>query len=901
MKILKKCLTCGAEFIASKMSNKYCCRECERDASRKREAKRKKSVRESEKEAALDKERDAVASRPFLTPSDVALLLDMSVSTVYRCFYSGIIKAVRIRRKTLVRREDLDKYFEDAGPYRKRSYKRKQEQEYYTLQEIMDKYKIGRKAVWGRCDRLGIPKVYEGRNTFYSKKLIDANFSELLDVIDIDNYYTLSQIMEMYNMTQGAALCFVKYHAVPRVKRNGRSYYSKVHIDCIKHKTDEIDPDWYSYEEAMQKYGITKDQVSYTLKTYSIKTEKRGKFTMIYRTDFDNIMHQRLQNSTPLIKSNGEEKVVFTAKQQEKICPATPEGYYSTDEVAEMFKISIKHAGVITRENNIPKIALKGFNFYEKGSIDLLYNKKNKYAEITDWITPEEMRTTFKMTADGVRSFIHRHKIPAKVEYGSTYYSKQHIEEIKNGYFVGRDRYYSVEEATKKYNLTNSLVFYYVNHYKLTRVKKQKFIFFRKEEFDRLMEKRFSEDDLKTNNMQYCKSVTLRMRDRRNGTKSLFLDFWPGYRNPETMELIRRRSLGMYIYANPISTQQKKYNETILAKAEAIRCKVFIEVINEKYDLFNQDRLKEDFLAYFKNIVNRNFAKCDAAYKHFSRFCHNKCTFEMLDTVFCNKYKEYLLDTKVSARGKVMVNKPISRNTASAYWNIFKQVLTKAYRERRLVDNIASLLDNIPCTIPVKQSLSLEEVRKLYNSECSVPVVRKAAIFSCLSGLRISDILNLKWENIQTYADGGHYLDFKCVKTQRQTQVPIGDDAYELIQPQTTDKYIFSGFNRTMTYRVMQDWIKECGINKHITFHCFRHTYASLQLELGTDIYTVQHLLNHKNVSTTQIYASHADPKTREAADRIRLTNVKMEMQENENINVNAETKRKKEKGKSKK
>jgi predicted nucleic acid-binding Zn-ribbon protein len=94
MKILKKCLTCGAEFIASKMSNKYCCRECERDASRKREAKRKKSVRESEKEAALDKERDAVASRPFLTPSDVALLLDMSVSTVYRCFYSGIIKAV---------------------------------------------------------------------------------------------------------------------------------------------------------------------------------------------------------------------------------------------------------------------------------------------------------------------------------------------------------------------------------------------------------------------------------------------------------------------------------------------------------------------------------------------------------------------------------------------------------------------------------------------------------------------------------------------------------------------------------------------------------------------------------------------------------------------------------------
>ena len=79
--------------------------------------------------------------------------------------------------------------------------------------------------------------------------------------------------------------------------------------------------------------------------------------------------------------------------------------------------------------------------------------------------------------------------------------------------------------------------------------------------------------------MQVCKSVKLRMRDRRNGTKSLFLDFWPGYRDPETMELIRRRSLGLYIYANPTNAQQKQYNEIILSKAEAIRCRVFIDVI----------------------------------------------------------------------------------------------------------------------------------------------------------------------------------------------------------------------------------------------------------------------------------------------------------------------------------
>ena len=64
---------------------------------------------------------------------------------------------------------------------------------------------------------------------------------------------------------------------------------------------------------------------------------------------------------------------------------------------------------------------------------------------------------------------------------------------------------------------------------------------------------------------------------------------------------------------------------------------------------------------------------------------------------------------------------------------------------------------------------------------------------------------------------------------------------------------------------------KGFGYKKHITFHCFRHTYASLQMELGTDIYTVQHLLAHKNVSTTQIYVAHASPKTREAANKIKL------------------------------
>ena len=155
MKILKKCLTCGTDFVASKISSKYCCRKCERVAQRKREAEK----REKERENASADIPSELETKQFLTPKDIAKLLDVGLTTVYRYFYSGMLKAVRVRRHTLVRRSDLEKFFDEAVPYKKTSYKKKADNEYYTLREIMEKYNLGRKAVWNRCEKLGIPKV----------------------------------------------------------------------------------------------------------------------------------------------------------------------------------------------------------------------------------------------------------------------------------------------------------------------------------------------------------------------------------------------------------------------------------------------------------------------------------------------------------------------------------------------------------------------------------------------------------------------------------------------------------------------------------------------------------------------------------------------------------------------
>jgi site-specific recombinase XerD len=74
-----------------------------------------------------------------------------------------------------------------------------------------------------------------------------------------------------------------------------------------------------------------------------------------------------------------------------------------------------------------------------------------------------------------------------------------------------------------------------------------------------------------------------------------------------------------------------------------------------------------------------------------------------------------------------------------------------------------------------------------------------------------------------------------------------------------------------MIQHPLHAWIKAAGIRKHITFHCFWHTFATLQIALGTDIYTVSKMLTHKSVKTTQIYADLVNSKKRESANRISL------------------------------
>ena len=165
--------------------------------------------------------------------------------------------------------------------------------------------------------------------------------------------------------------------------------------------------------------------------------------------------------------------------------------------------------------------------------------------------------------------------------------------------------------------------------------------------------------------------------------------------------------------------------------------------------------------------------------------------------------------------------------------------------------------------------LTVDEVRKLAQTECSSPEIKRAFLFSCLTGLRFSDIAKLTWAKVQEQSGftriiyrqkktgGQEYLDITP-----QAAVLLGgrDDAHELI---------FAMKSEPQTNAIIERWVQKAEISKKITFHCARHTFAVMMLDLGTDIYTVSKLLGHRNLNTTQIYAKVLDKNKQKAVSKI--------------------------------
>lgn len=373
--------------------------------------------------------------------------------------------------------------------------------------------------------------------------------------------------------------------------------------------------------------------------------------------------------------------------------------------------------------------------------------------------------------------------------------------------------------------------------------------------------------------------VTLRRKAIANGKLSLYLDFYPPYFNEESGEYSRREFLKLYLFAKPKNVIEKMNNAECQKTAELICIRRQNEMAkNDIYTPFELEQLRireigeKSFLQYFKKQADKRYGNNQkiwlSAIQHFIDFLESgDLLFKDVTVALVDDYRDYLLSARSRRTGE-----KLARNTALSYYNKVKTTLKKAYKEQLLQRDINTGLECIKEQESDRNYLTMEEVISLFKAKCPKEQVKRVGLFAILTGLRYSDIAKLKWKEVINTQSEGCYIRFKQKKTEKPENLPISEEAFEIMGNRCADNNpVFPDLKKWDFDRTIPVWVAAAGISKHITFHCFRHTYATLQIASGTDILTVSKMLGHKSIKTTQIYTKVVDERKREATGKIKL------------------------------
>ena len=272
-----------------------------------------------------------------------------------------------------------------------------------------------------------------------------------------------------------------------------------------------------------------------------------------------------------------------------------------------------------------------------------------------------------------------------------------------------------------------------------------------------------------------------------------------------------------------------------------------------------KERLQQNFIEYFDKVTAKRHANSSTsilinwqrAVEFLKQFAGSTLLFSQINNRMAEEYKLFLLSAPLGG------NKTgtLSQNTASTYFSIFKAALKQAFVDGYLTVDLSAKIKGIQDQESRREYLSIDELNTLAATPCERDVLKRAALFSALTGLRHCDIQKLQWQEISI--DGNQAkLNFTQQKTKGVEYTPISEQALQLCgDPGNPEQFVFEDLpDPSWISRPLKLWVGAAGIKKKITFHCFRHTFATLQLSNGTDIYTVSKMLGHTNVKTTQIY-----------------------------------------------
>lgn len=371
-------------------------------------------------------------------------------------------------------------------------------------------------------------------------------------------------------------------------------------------------------------------------------------------------------------------------------------------------------------------------------------------------------------------------------------------------------------------------------------------------------------------------NVSLRKKVLANNKSSLYLDYFPPIVNPKTGKESRREFLGLQIFDNPKDEIEKTHNTSTLKYADLLRSKRLTQIRDKKYGFKENITYNVDFIEFYTSIVeeyynngtNSSHSSWNASLNYFKAFAGKKLQSHLINESHIKKYRNFLLETENlrTNSGKLSVN------TASSYYKNFILVLKKAFKRNIIEHNLAEDAEFIKEEETYREYLSEKELETLWSTDCGFPKLKHMAFLSALTGLRFIDVATLPYRNVYSDIHQGNYIKVREKKTGNLFNHPISEIVLNIINLQTKEnEYVFGDVKYTEIIRPLKKWLSDAGITKKITFHNFRHTYATLQLANGTDIYTVSKLLGHKNVSTTQIYTKIIDQNKIIAANRINL------------------------------
>ncbi|ELB2109855.1 site-specific integrase [Vibrio parahaemolyticus] len=365
---------------------------------------------------------------------------------------------------------------------------------------------------------------------------------------------------------------------------------------------------------------------------------------------------------------------------------------------------------------------------------------------------------------------------------------------------------------------------------------------------------------------------------KADGTRTLRLIYDHGYTTKSNGSRQRKREhevLDLFIYDKPKTPAQRKHNKEHLLLAETIKSKRLVEWQSQKHGFEDRTKRSASFIDYFQRQIDikeqttstSNHSIWLSARKHLLFYCgKHDLSFDELDKDWLDGFKYYLTN-----EAKTKSDTALSRNTQSSYFNKVRAAINEAHREGIIRDNPLSQVTSIKAKTTKRVYLTLDEVNALAHTECRYPVLKRAFLFSCATGMRWCDIHRLTWSEVETFNNHKRIIFDQAKLSQGDAKslqyLDIPKSAESLLgSPKASHERVFKGLRYSSYINVeLLRWALAAGISKHVTLHAGRHTFAVIQLSRGIDIYAVSKLLGHSELKTTEIYADIIEQRRMEA------------------------------------